>query len=61
MNWYSKKHKKVCTTLNYTEHWLILISTITGCVFASAFASLAGIPIEITTFAPGLKIGVMDY
>ena len=57
----SKKHKKVCTTLNYTEHSLILISTITGCVFASAFASLTSIPIEITTSAPGLKIGVMDY
>ena len=57
----SKKYKKVCTTLNYTEHSLILISTITGCVFASAFASLAGIPIEITTSAPALKIGVMDY
>ena len=27
----SKKHKKVCTTLNYTEHFLILASTITQC------------------------------
>ena len=27
----SKKHKKVCTTLNYTEHFLILASTITHC------------------------------
>ena len=26
----SKKHKKVCTTLNYIEHFLILGSTITG-------------------------------
>ena len=26
----SKKHKKVCTTLNYIEHVLILASTITG-------------------------------
>ena len=25
----SKKHKKVCTTLNYIEHFLILASTIT--------------------------------
>ena len=36
----SKKHKKVCTTLNYIEHFLILASTITGCVSISAFASL---------------------
>ena len=28
----SKKHKKVCTTLNYIEHFFILASTITGCI-----------------------------
>ena len=28
----SKNNKKVCTTLNYTEHFLILGYTITGCV-----------------------------
>ena len=26
----NKKHKKFCTTLNYVEHFLILVSTITG-------------------------------
>ena len=26
----SEKHKKVCTTLNYIEHFLILASVITG-------------------------------
>ena len=26
----SKKHKKVCTNLNYIENFLILASTITG-------------------------------
>ena len=25
-----KKHRKVCTTLNYIEHFLILVSTVTG-------------------------------
>ena len=49
----SKKHKKVCITLNYTEHFSILASTITGCVFNSAFASLVGIPIGITRSAIG--------
>ena len=39
----SKKHKKVCTTLYYIEHF-ILASTNTGCVSISAFA-LVGIPI----------------
>ena len=39
----SKKHRKVCTTLNYIEHFLILGSTITGYVTISSFASLVGI------------------
>ena len=45
----SKKHKKICTTLNSIEHFLILVSTITGCVSISAFASLIGIPTEISS------------
>ena len=36
----NKKHKKVCTILNYIKHFLILGSTITGCFSISAFASL---------------------
>ena len=38
----SKKHSKVCTTLNYIEHFLILASTVTGCISIFAFASLIG-------------------
>ena len=45
----SKKHKKVCRVLNYIEHLLILVSTVTGCVSISDFTSLVGIPIEITS------------
>ena len=52
----SKKHGRVCTTLNYIEHFLILVSTITGCISTSSFASLLGIPIGITSSAIGLKI-----
>ena len=48
----SKKQKKGCTTLNYIEHFLILAS---GCISISAFASLVGIPIGITSTAIGLK------
>ena len=48
----SKKHKAF---LNYIEHFLILGSTITGCVSISAFASSVGIPIGITGSAIGLK------
>ena len=52
----SKKHKKVCTGLKYIKYFLILASTITGCISISAFASLIGIPIGITSYTMGLKI-----
>ena len=43
-------------TLIYIKHFLILDSAITGCISISAFASLLGIPVGITSFAIGLKI-----
>ena len=52
----SRKYKKVCTTLNYAEHFLILAPTITGCISISDFASLIGIQIGITSSAIELKI-----
>ena len=52
----SKKHKKICTTLNYIEHFLILASIITGCVCICAFASLICTPIGIKSSANGFKI-----
>ena len=52
----SKKHKKVCTTLNYIIHFLILGSTIPGCVSISAFASLVGIPIGIVSSVIIIKV-----
>ena len=51
----SKKHKKVCTTLNYIEQFLILGSTITGCVSISVFVSLISIGRGIRSSALGLK------
>ena len=52
----SRKHKKVCTTQNYVEQFLILASTLTGCISIFDFASLIGILIGITSSATGLKI-----
>ena len=52
----SKKHRKVCTALNYIGHFLILASAITGCISISAFVSLLGIPIGITSSTIRLKI-----
>ena len=37
----SKKHQKICATLNYIKHFLILASRIIGCVSISPFASFA--------------------
>ena len=55
----SKKNKKNCTTLNYIEHFLILASTITGCISISALASLIDIPIGIMNPGIGLTICAM--
>ena len=52
----SKKHKKVCRVFSFIHHSFIVISTITGCVSLSCFASLVGVPIGITSSAMGLKI-----
>ena len=52
----SKTHKNVSKTLTYIEHFLILASTITGCVSISAFLSLVDILVEITSSAIGLNI-----
>ena len=52
----SEKHKKFCRVLNYIDHLLSVISTITGCVSISAFAPLVSIPLGITSSAIGLKI-----
>ena len=49
------KHEKVCTTLNYINFFLILVSAVSGCVSISIFASLVGIPVYITSFTKGLK------
>ena len=52
----SRKHKMVCTTLNYIGHLLLLASSITGYISVSALASLLVIPIGITNSALGIKI-----
>ena len=62
----SIKYKKVYATLNYIKRFLILPSTIIGCISIYAFASLVGIPIGITSCAIGLKIctiaaGIKNY
>ena len=52
----SRKHNKFCITLKHIEHFLILASTITGCISISAFAPFLVISIAFTGYATALKI-----
>ena len=54
----SKKHKKVCKVLNYVEHLVILVSTVTESISISAFASLVGIPIGTASSAVEMEMRV---
>ena len=51
----SRKHGKICATLNYIEYLIILASTVTRCASISIFLFLVGIPVGIVSFALGLK------
>ena len=53
----TEKYKKTSKYLNYLEHMLTLVSTVTGCVSISAFTSLVAIPAGIMSSAVGIKIG----
>ena len=50
-----EKCKKTCKYLNYVEQLLILVSTVTGCVSISAFASLVSAPVGIRSSAVGMQ------
>ena len=52
----SEKHKKVCSALNYFEHFLVFISVVSDCVSISAFTSLVDVPVDVVNYAVGLKI-----
>ena len=49
----SKNYKKIFTTLNYIEHFIILASGVAGCISISA--PLVSIPMGIISSAIGLK------
>ena len=51
----SKKNKEICRVLNYIEHLIVIIATVTGSVSISAFVFLVIVPIETTSSAIGLK------
>ena len=37
-------YEKTCKYLNYIEHLVILVSTVTGCIYIFVFVSLACVP-----------------
>ena len=51
----SENYKQFCRVLNCINNLLIVISAITGCGSISAFTSLLGMQIGITSSAIGLK------
>ena len=50
----SEKYKKKSNYLIYVQHFLILVSTVTGCVSTSAFASLVCVVVGITSSGAGI-------
>ena len=58
MDWWVRSIKDFLGVLNYIQHLLILVSTVTGCVSISAFASLVGIPVGIGSYAVGFETSV---
>ena len=61
----NKKHKKVCTALNYIEHFFVLASTITGYIYIYIYILLS-IPRGIISSAIRIKIysitsGIKQY
>ena len=55
-----RKNKNSCKTINYIIYFLILASTITGCISVFTFASLLGVPVASMSSAMGLKVCPID-
>ena len=51
-----EKYKKTSKYLNYFEHLLILVSTVTSCVSISAFVSLVFAPVGIASSKVGINL-----
>ena len=52
----SEKQKKVCRDLNYFGNFLVFVSAASGCVSVSAFASLVGVSVGISSSTVEIKI-----
>ena len=52
----SENYENSFWSVNYIEHFLVFIFAVSGCVFISAFASLAVVPVGIASSAVGIRI-----
>ena len=52
----SGKHKNVCKPLNYFQTFLVFVSVVSVCALISAFVSLVGITVGISSSEATLKI-----
>ena len=52
----SEKQKKVCRDFNYFGNFLVFVSAASGCVSVSAFASLVGVSVGISSSTVEIKI-----
>ena len=61
-----KKYQKTCKYLIYVVHFVILVSRVTGCIYISAFVSLACVPVSFKSYAVVIKLcaiisGIIKY
>ena len=55
VKWWLRSKKSFVKTLNYIEHFLVLVSAVTRCTSTFTIASLVVIPIGVTSSAVALK------
>ena len=55
----TKTRKKICKILYYTEHFHVLVCTVTRSISISAFGSLVGNPVGLTSFLITRKTSIL--
>ena len=58
----TKTRKKICKILDYIEHLHVLVCTVTRSISISAFGSLVGNPVGLTSFLNNKKnFHIVEY
>ena len=53
------KHRKVHRALNYFDHFLVYVSSVSSSISTSVFPTLAGVPIGVASSPVGWNIGAI--